>query len=69
MTVTIRFYNSFFTPSEYISNIFITSNHKATEKQRLYRSIRATAGSGFRHEINTIQASKILETIQIVDCL
>ena len=40
MTVTIRFYNGFLTLNEPISNLFITSNHKVTEKQRLYRSTR-----------------------------
>ena len=40
MTVAIRFYNGFLTLNEPISNIFITSNLKATEKQRLYRSTR-----------------------------
>ena len=38
MTVAIRFYNGFLTLNEPIPNLFITSNHKATEKQRLYRS-------------------------------
>ena len=41
MTVAIGFYNGFLTLNEPISNLFITiSNHKATEKQRLYRSTR-----------------------------
>ena len=40
MTVAIRFYNGFLTLKEPISNLFITSNHEATEKQRLYQSTR-----------------------------
>ena len=40
MTVAIRFYNGFLTLKEPISKLFITSNHKTTEKQRLYQSTR-----------------------------
>ena len=40
MPVAIRFYNGFLTLKEPISNFFITSNHKATEKQRLYQFTR-----------------------------
>ena len=45
LQVAIRFYNGFLTLNEPISNIFITSNHKATEKQRLYRLYRSTRDS------------------------
>ena len=42
MTVVIRFYNGFVTLNEPISNLSITSNRKATEKQWLYRSTRVS---------------------------
>ena len=44
MTVVIRFHNGFLTLNEPISNLFITSNHEATKKQRLYRSTREKYG-------------------------
>ena len=52
MTVAIRFYNGFLTLNEPISNLFITSNHKATKKQRLYRSTRDPAALLRKRDVN-----------------